>query len=248
MKNFVFFSQGETAALHYAISALKKQGILFTSAIDKTVTHLLLPVPSLVSGDAIRNGGMLTDLLPMLPKDVTIIGGNLQSELLGGYKKIDLLQDPFYLAQNASITAYCAIKIAMQHLSCTLKDCPVLILGWGRIGKCLAALLKAMGACVTIAARKESDRAMIDALQYQTSDIASVHSTDYRLIFNTAPTALLSDIPDTVVSIDLASSQGLSGDKIIWARGLPNQEAPQSSGLLIADAVMRSIFRKEVIV
>lgn len=247
MKNFVFFTQGETAALHYAISALKEQGISFASAINETVTHLLLPVPSLFSGGIIRGGGLLTDLLPILPKDVVIIGGNLQSKLFDGYKKIDLLQDAFYLAQNASITAYCAIKVAMQHLSCTLKDCPVLILGWGRIGKCLAALLKAMGASVTVAVRKESDRAIISALQYQTSDIASVHSTDYRLIFNTVPTALLANIPDTVVSIDLASSQGLSGEKVIWARGLPNQEAPQSSGLLIADAVMRSISCKEVI-
>ena len=45
-----------------------------------------------------------------------------------------------------------------------LADCKVLVIGWGRIGKCLAALLKGLEADVTVVARKETDRAILHAL------------------------------------------------------------------------------------
>lgn len=190
----------------------------------------------------------MEDVLTALPPGITVLGGNLSAAPLTGYKTIDLLQDPLYLAENADITAHCAVKLALTKLPVTLRDCHVLVVGWGRIGKCLADLLRRMGAIVTVAARKEADRAMLIALGYDAADPQALGYAllRYRVIFNTVPLMILPGeatqycTPDCL-KIDLASSPGIEGSDVIWARGLPNRDAPESSGSLIARSVLRLI-------
>ena len=166
---------------------------------------------------------------------------------------MDLLKDASYLADNAAITAYCALRLAMMELPVMLRGCPVLIIGWGRISKCLAALLWALESDVTIAARKETDRAMAHALGYQTEDTEMLgeNLNRFRLIFNTAPAAVLSaeqvsHCRDHCLKIDLASTLGIGGEHVIWARGLPGKDAPESSGCLIAKTAIRLIEKERL--
>ncbi len=234
MKDLLFFTAGRSPATTYAIEYLQEAGCVFTQMPCSAVTHLLLPVPSLESEDRIKGGQSLRELLDILPKGITVIGGNLPA--LTGYRVVDLLKDPLYVSENASITAYCAICLAMSKLPVTLKDCPCLIIGWGRIGKCLARLLKAMDAKVTVFARKETDRAMLAALGYNAADTLLPQS--YRLIFNTAPELLLPDCPGNALKIDLASIPGITGPDVLWARGLPGKDAPESAGSLMAQRIL----------
>ena len=160
---------------------------------------------------------------------------------------MDLLRDPYYLAKNAAITAECALQAAAPHLNTTFTDSPALILGWGRIGKSLSKLLSAMGCTVTVAARKEQDRAMLNALGYRAVDFPDVPQTlrHCKLLFNTVPDLPLhSSIVDNWkngIAIDLASAPGMQGKAVIPARGLPGKYAPESSGRLIAETVLRLI-------
>jgi len=39
--------------------------------------------------------------------------------------------------------------------------------------------------------------------------------------------------------------KGIEGSHVIWARGLPGKDTPESSGKLIAKTVIRSLDRKE---
>ena len=135
----------------------------------------------------------------------------------------------------------------------TFSHCPILVIGWGRIGKCLAAQLKAMGADVTVAARKEPDRATALSLGFHTRDTGKLNFglTGYRVIFNTVPAPILTanqlaHLSPGCVMIDLASQQGILGDGVIWARGLPSRDVPESSGALIANTILRLIAEKEV--
>ena len=243
----VFLTAGNTPALTYAKKAMLSAGCKFASAPDRAVTHLLLPVPSFTADGTINGGGDLRDILPALPSNITVIGGNLNCGELSGHQTEDLLKDEMYLAENAAITAYCAIGTALEHLPVILRDCPVLVIGWGRIGKCLADLLKRMGAKVSVYARKEQDKAMIVALGYVLEELCKPTS-DYRVIFNTAPAMMLPDESPTpdCLKIDLASLSGIAGKDVIWARGLPNKKAPGSSGELIARTVMRLVRGKEL--
>ncbi len=230
--------------MSYGTQALKQAGFTITSEPNLQVTHLLLPVPSFAPDGGIVGGGNLSTLLTLLPKNIIVIGGNLDRPELDYYTTIDLLQDPTYLALNAEITAHCAVELALTQLPVILAGCEALVIGWGRIGKCLAQLLRQMGANVTVCARRESDRSILAALGYGATDFASVDLSAYRVVFNTVPIMLFPKCHGNALKIDLASRLGLGSDDVIWARGLPGKDAPESSGMLVAKTLI-PLLRKE---
>lgn len=212
---------GNTAT-GYAAQYLTEAGMAVSDKLYSDTTHLLLPVP--------------TRSFDHLPEGVVIIGGNLHC--LPGYETIDLLKDAQYLAENAAITARCAINLIGKELN----GLPVLILGWGRIGKCLGKFLGDAGARVTIAARKETDVAMIRALGYGGVFIDQVSPMlpEFGAVLNTVPAMVLPAFrctPDCVL-LELASRPGMAGDNIIRASGLPAKYAPEESGTLIAQRLL----------
>ena len=237
MHELKFYCAGSSKALYYAAAFLMEEGAVFLPCPDHTVTHLLLPIPSFDGNGNILGGGDLEQLLSQLPKTVTVIGGHLNRPELKDYEVIDLLEDPWYLARNASITAHCTLELALAKLPITLESCPVLVIGWGRIGKCLCKLLRGLGADVTVAARKESRRVMVDALGYRSCAMEQIRPEQYRLIVNTVPAPILTNVPGTALKIDLASVQGMTGRDVLWARGLPGALAPESSGELICKVI-----------
>lgn len=254
MNAVILYTAGDTAALRFARQNLLDRGITVVDRCAPDVTHLLLPVPSFEADGRIKGGGVLEHILSDLPDRVHIIGGNLQHPALAGHPTTDLLKDPLYLAQNAAITADCAIRTAGALLPVVFKDCPILVIGWGRIGKCLAAKLQAMGARVCVAARKQSDLAVLRALEYGTEDTCALGPSlmRYRVILNTVPYPVLDQkqckhCQPGCIKIDLASSQGILDSDVIWARGLPNKDAPESSGLLIAGTVVGLLSKKEAL-
>ena len=238
---------GKTQASFHAAQALRRSGVSLVDHPAPEVTHLLLDVPSFQENGSLRGGGAVLDHLERLPPNVTVVGGNLTHPDLTVHKTIDLLQDADYLAVNAAITADCALRIAAREMKLVFFRCPVLILGWGRIGKCLAQLLHALGAQVTVAARKGTDLAMLRALGYRAIPIGGLPSCpfDFRVVFNTVPFEIMSTAGcDNCIFIDLASNPGLSGGNVISARGLPGTFAPESSGELIAGTFLKLAGRK----
>ena len=225
-------------AIRHAAKYLSGLGISVTDKCAPDVTHLLLPVPSFAGGDE-----YLAHLLTGLPDDVIVSGGNLNSPLLEGYRAVDFLQDPYYLAENAAITADCTLEILENKFGNAIGSKRALIIGWGRIGKCLVPLLKERNVDVTVAARKAADLAMIRALGDRSIHVAdAAWETDrFDMILNTVPVLLFPDInakPEAVL-LELASKPGMTGDAIINARGLPGKMAPARSGKLIAETFIR---------
>lgn len=242
----VIYPINRTGALQYAVAYLTRIGCTVAQRPGPDVTHLLLGAPAFQPDGSVKGGGDLPEILEKLPPDITVCGGNLRGHIPPSYRIADLLEDPCYLAQNANITAHCAVRLAMDALPVTLEHCPVLVIGWGRIGKCLARLLRQMDALVTVAARKETDRAALFSLGYD-----AVDSTDlgyglsrYRLIFNTVPYPVIDEeaaafCREDCIRMDLASEKGIAGTDVLWARGLPGKYAPESSGELIAKTLLR---------
>ena len=224
----------DTAALKFAVRELETLGVQVSKVPGNQVTHVLLPIPC----------------PPMkaeeLPPNVTIIGGNLDA-FPESCPKIDLLQDAGYLAENAALTADCALRLLGQQLSVAFFGCPILVIGWGRIGKCLAQLLRNLGAKVTVAARKESDKGMLTALGYNAISVSEITLPPYRAVLNTAPAPIMDCSDYDGIKIDLASIQGLTGTDVQWARGLPGKMLPEASGLLIARSVVRILRKKEAL-
>ncbi|MGN1015488.1 MAG: hypothetical protein ACI4PL_00665 [Faecousia sp.] len=243
------YCAGSTPAVRYASEILAARGIPIVHTPQEHDGYVLLDVPSFDPTGALRGGGRLEELLSVLADDAVLCGGNLNHPLLEGLPTVDLLRDEEYLARNAAITAQCAVQIAASLLPITLAEAPTLILGWGRIGKCLARLLKDLGAEVTVTARRSAHRAMLLALGYGTAEASALDLRSYRLIINTVPAPLLTraqlEACPRAVKLDLASRRGLPGPDAVWARGLPGIHAPESSGRLIADTLTR-LWKEEI--
>ena len=92
------YTMGEGSALRFAVRELESRGVKIAQTLDERVTHLLLPVPTKELD------------VEKLPQDVTVVGGNL-TELPEKFKRIDLLRDEQYLAENAALTADCALRL-----------------------------------------------------------------------------------------------------------------------------------------
>ena len=173
-------------AILHAENYLTEAGLQVTRTPAPDVTLVLLPVPSFPKGD-----GYLAHILADLPEKVIVCGGNLSTPLLKNFCTVDFLKDSYYLCENAAITARCAIQLLESKLS--LDGCRVLILGWGRIGKCLSFLLRDRGAAVSIAARKAEDLAMIKALEFGSITMNSVcgKEAQFDAVLNTVPAMIL---------------------------------------------------------
>lgn len=251
MKSMILFPFGGTQALPIAVRELQNCSVRIADRPTREVTHLLLPVPSFDADGTVRGGGDLEEILKLLPREITVLGGRLTHPVLAGYEKIDFLQDARYTAENAELTAQCALQLLLNLLPVQLRDLPVLIIGWGRIGKCLEKKLQLLGAKVSVAARKESDRALLHALGCEALCVDGLGTAlpQFRVIFNTAPAPVLSREelrfcrPDCI-KIDLASVCGMEGSDVIRARGLPGKDLPESSGVLIAETALR-LMQKE---
>lgn len=241
----VVYPIGTTAACGFAAEELQRNGIAITDHPSPDVTHLLMDVPSTGKAEDLRH------ILRMLPANLIVVGGNLDILLPSSCGRYDLLKDEFYLWENAAITAQCALQAAMEKLDRIYCGLSVVIIGWGRIGKCLGRLLRHLGAEVTIAARKETDRAMAEALGYRAVEISALPEClpGTELLYNTAPTPVITEdqtIPSGCLILDLASRPGILSSHAISARGLPGRYAPRSSGNLIAKRFLELAKEEEI--
>ena len=235
------YAAGTSGAVKFAADFLTNSG-RYVHSTPHRAHVILLDVPSFGPDGLLRDGSPIESLLEQASGNAVFIGGNLKHPAMTGRNTLDLLTDEFYLAQNAYITAEAALDVAMPYLDITVRNCPVLILGWGRIGKCLSRLMRNLEARVTVAVRKEQDLSILSALGYNTAEIGNLSDLGkYRLIFNTVPSPVLDEAAcqEECVMIDLASRGGITGDNVITARGLPAIHFPESSGKLIAETILR---------
>lgn len=148
-------------------------------------------------------------------------------------------------AANAVITAETALTVAQTHRDRVLNGSKVLVLGFGRIGQALAPRLRALGAAVTVYARRPEARALAAGAGCHTIAVLPERVTGFDLAFNTVPAPILPAAPDCL-TVELASAPGGFRDStgVIPAPGLPGKLAPRSAAEALHDSV-RDILRRE---
>lgn len=155
---------------------------------------------------------------------------------------------------NAVPTAEGAIALAVNETDFTLWKSKVLVVGYGRVGKILADRLKALGAEVTVSARKPRDFATLSAFGFKyinTETLCDIY-LDYDIIFNTVDVEILTDsalvnCPADLI-IDLSSKGGFNlnyakalGIKAFKPGGIPGICAPKTAGEILAKIVMELV-------
>lgn len=230
------------------------------------VCAVALPMPALTPDGNIRTEARelsLEPLLQSLPRGCVLFGGKLSSvqERLSRYpiSVRDYLASEPLAAANAAITAEGAIALAMRHMTCTIEDARILVVGFGRIGKQLARKLVSLGARVSVSARKPADFSAAQSLGCQTDETGRYARGlyQYRCIMNTVPAPVFSQeqldsLQPGCVFVDLASGTGaLAGgvtppDHITYlhALALPGKCAPESAARALRDEILRTLCAK----
>lgn len=157
-----------------------------------------------------------------------------------------------FVRQNALLTAEGAVGMLLSGYEGSVFGTDILIAGYGRIGQCLSKLLKAMGAHVTVAARKSADLERITLLGMNAARYETLDCSRYRAIFNTVPAMIfdkekIGQMRDDVYLVDLASKPGgvdFSAAKdrdltCVHALSLPGKTAPLAAGTIIRDTVVK---------
>ena len=232
--------------------------------LDEQVDYIVLPLPVSTNGIFVnapfcRNNISLASLTPLIKSGGAVLGGKMDQSSMKifskcGIETIDYFEREELNVLNAVPTAEGAIQIAMEEMATTIYGQKVLVTGFGRISKVLVKILNALGADVTVTARKYSDLSWAEIYgckAVHTSAVSDDMLSGFSLIFNTVPAVIfdekrLRQINSSALIIDLASkpggvdfnAAGNLGVKVVWALSLPGKVAPVTSGEIIACTVL----------
>lgn len=178
-----------------------------------------------------------------------------KSKSFGDIEIIDILSDEEFAARNALPSAEGAVLVALESYEATLAGSDTLVIGYGRIGKRLSRLLKAMNSRVTVATRSRSkasniildgntpvNTAHLKTLSgydvvFNTADALVV---DKNILMNTDPDVLLIDLASLPGGVDFESGSEL-GFTALRALALPGKYSPRSAGKVVSDIVTRKL-------
>ncbi len=275
MKGTVYVIGGDLRQITVA-DLLKKEGYkVFTIGLSeedseirclKEADYVILPIPAsydnvYINAPLAKSRISIEEVLDNIPEDGYVLGACISGELAAELVKRRIEFTDYYMREeliikNAIPTAEGTVEIALAEMPITLFDSKVLITGYGRVGKVLAERMAAMGARVTVSARKCADFAWIAERGF-----GAIHTNEliekvgeYDLIVNTIPAVVLTEevlerVRDDALVIDLASKPGgvdfgtakRLGKNVIWALSLPGKSAPITSGRIIGETIINII-------
>ncbi len=260
---------------------------LAKAAEDATV--LILPLPATRDGETVHCprdpacAVTFQDLKALLKRNpkLSLFGGKMPAGFVSevtaddptaSARLVDYYGNEVLQLRNAYITAEAALMTAMELIDRTLRDTSVAVLGYGRIGKYLARLLRALGADVTVCARREE--CLFEAAAEGSHPLLITEDDplggllplcrDHAILFNTIPAhimkrELLLGLERDTLLIDLASAPfgvcdgdvreatARNGLRYLRAPSLPGSYAPRDAGRIIAECVLDALSRMDVV-
>ena len=232
----------------------------------KEYTHIVLPLPSSKDGRTVfSSDDNLTLTFEKLTENLCehhiVFGGNLHGRLkaLLDNKKIqyyDFMENEDFLVSNAFLTAQGTLRLLVENTEDYFVHKKALIIGFGRVAVSLAALLRAVGIDIYIAARNALQLENAEALGYKAINLSSIDEyiplADF--IFGSVPARVLGSETIALMRVDavyfeLASAPftadeydfKLKGKKYVSGTALPGRYLPLASGRLIADYMHRFV-------
>lgn len=238
-------------------------------ALDSEV--IVLPIPA--SGDGIYINApyaeekfSMDEFFSCIGPSKLVLAGHVSKKLADrfaaeGVACIDYYNREELMVKNAVPTAEGAVEIALSEMPVTLYGSSALVIGYGRIGKILTRILLALGAKVTVSARRLGDIAWIESVGAKAiyTDSVAAYAGSFDVIFNTVPSivigeealaamkpeALVIDLASVPGGVDIEAAKSLNR-RIIWALSLPGKTAPISAGRIIKDTVQNILAELEV--
>ncbi len=235
---------------------------------------VLLPLPTSPDGVRINmplspemSAPAFSEILDEVAPTTAVIGGKFTPLMRAlaeekGRLLLDYCKSDTFAERNAIPTAEGAVAILMDRETHTIKGLPVAITGFGRVASALARLLLAMGAEVTVGARRKEQLLAAAAAGCRTVRLGGDASVielarEKAAVFNTVPAwlfteAVLREVSKGTLIVDLASAPGgvdaeaarALGHRVIFALSLPGKYSPATAGEIMADTVLDFLARE----
>ena len=226
------------------------------AAALRNADALILPLPcgknGLLNAPFSGEARTFSALLDAAPAGLPVLAGKADADLRGLCAERKLRLEDYFLREdftwkNAELTAEGAVWLLLSGEN-ALRGSRVLIGGFGRIGKLLAVKLGALGAEVTVAARKAGDRAQAEALGFGATPFSRTDG-DWDAVVNTVPEGVFGaseleafgdarciELASPPYGFDLDAAAEL-GKHIELASGLPGKTAPAAAAEAVRDAI-----------
>lgn len=209
----------------------------------------------------------LKDIMTLLKKGHIVFGGQLPESFKEELNEKEIVFYDYFLLDelaifNAIPTAEGVVEILIKNLPITVHSMKCAVLGYGKVGKVLASTLKALGADVTVFARKEKDFADAYTKLYNTATFNSLKEKEYKFdaLINTVPQKVLGkeemqnissgclfiEIASAPFGIDFQAAKEFAFD-VIKANSLPGKVAPKTAGEIIGRSILPIIEKQGVI-
>lgn len=228
-----------------------------------TIDVIILPVPgtnlegqveTIFSNEKIF---LQEETLSKTPSHCVVFSGITNSYLSGITKEtnrrlIQLFERDDVAIYNSIPTVEGTIMMAIQHTDFTIHGSNVIVLGLGRVGMSVARTFDALGAKVSVGARKSEHLARIIEMSLTPFHLNELEKyvRNVDILINTIPhqvvtATVISKMPAYTLIIDLASKPGGTdfryaekrGIKALLAPGLPGIVAPKTAGVILANVL-----------
>ena len=250
-----------------AVRRLAEQTV--ASGQDWTESSILRRFNALATAEEITEishhlRGMI-QLLRAAKPGALALGGKLSAQARqiaaeAGVELVDYFAREELILCNAIPTAEGCIGILMAERMRTLWNSAILLAGFGPVGQALGVRLAALGAQVTVAARRPAQRALAESFSLRAVDLARLEQTApaFDTVVNTIPAPVLTEAvlaalrPGSLI-VDLASKPGGTdfaaarrlGHRAIHALSLPTACAPETAGEALARTVCEILAERE---
>ena len=251
---------GSDARQAAAGRALERAGYAVDGAEQVALAdYILLPLPL----DAARTP--LAELLRAAKPGALALGGKVSEEAkaiarAAGIELADYFARPELTVYNAIPTAEGCIGILLAQRTRTLWGENLLLLGFGPVGQALGVRLAALGAGVTVCARRPQQRALAESLGLRSAELCRLAALApaFDTVVNTVPALVLTapvlaalrpgslivDLASKPGGTDFAAAQRL-GHRAIHALSLPAACAPETAGEAVARTVLTILRERE---
>ena len=209
-----------------------------------------------VDAPELSEGVMLKDLFHLMGRNKLLLAGKMSDSVKAVADVFSVKWVDYFLREeleilNAVPTCEGAVQLAMEELPITVFGANAVVTGFGKVGEALSQMLKALGADVTVCARRSAQRAKARIYGLRAVDFSYLGEcmSSADIVFNTVPQqvigreqllsakeALVIDLASKPGGVDMDAARDLSV-KVIWALGLPGKVAPVTAGNIIKETI-----------
>lgn len=233
-----------------------------TAAMNSS-TVVILPLPFsrdrlTINTPLFDDKVLIRDVAALSTPEKMIFGGQLSKSFIEelsekGVPYCDYLELNELAVYNSVPTAEGVLQVLIENLPITIHGMKCAVLGYGRTGKTLAKTLKALGADVTVFARKQSDFALIhsESLKHKEFHTLKYEQQSFDALINTVPKRVLGEKELSLLNPDCALIEIASAPfgidfqaakekafTVIKAGSLPGKVAPKSAGEIIGHSIL----------